>query len=138
MDIWSRLGHHEHTVCAHLRAREIVAAMHVVLRHPKSFATPNKKLLQTFFFHTVERISRRHIPGEVMDRMGSLPDIRRLRVFLNRWYGEEQADKLNSDVLELLQVKKDFFSEKTLRFMKVSAMGLLSDHDDRVGDGDDV
>ena len=46
MDIWSRLGYHEKTVCAHLEAREIVAAMHVVLKHPKSFVTPNKQLLR--------------------------------------------------------------------------------------------
>ena len=126
MDIWSRLGYHEKVVCAHLEAREIVAAMRVVLKHPKSFATPNERLLRTFFFHTVERISRIYVPSEVMNHMGTLPDIRRLRVFLNRWYGEEQPhDQLSSDILGLLQVKGDI-SEKTLRFIKASAMGLLN------------
>ena len=132
MDIWSRLGYHEKTVCAHLEAREIVAAMHVVLKHPKSFLTPNKQLLQTFFFHTVERISLRYAPSEVMNRIGTLPDIRRLRVFLNRWYGDERApDKLSSDILDLLQVKGDL-SQKTLQFMKASAMGLLNGDENSV------
>ena len=67
-----------------------------------------------------------------MNRIGTLPDIRRLRVFLNRWYGDERApDKLSSDILDLLQVKGDL-SQKTLQFMKASAMGLLNGDENSV------
>ncbi len=125
MDIWSRLGYHGRTVRAHLESKEIVAAMHVVLKQRKSFEA-NSKLMKTFFFYTVDRISRKYIVSEVLDRIDSLPDIRRLRVFLNRWYGAKGESQLNSDVLELLHIKKGF-SERTNRFVKASAMSLLND-----------